>query len=103
MPKRFGGGGIVDVRVAGWTLSPWKRLFDALLAGTGLLLSLPLWLAISVAILLEDGWPVLYTQERVGLGGRVFRLYKFRSMVRDAERLTGAVLAGADDPRVTRV
>ncbi len=93
----------MDVRVATWALSPWKRLFDALLAGAGLLLSVPLWLAISAAILLEDGWPVLYVQERVGRGGRVFRLYKFRSMVRDAERHTGAVLAGANDPRVTRV
>lgn len=96
-------GEAVDLKLSSWTLSPWKRLFDVLLAGAGLLLSLPLWPVISAAILLEDGWPVLYVQERVGRGGRVFRLYKFRSMVRDAERHTGAVLAGERDPRVTRV
>lgn len=80
-----------------------KRAFDASLAGTGLLLSLPLWAAIAAAIKLEDGGPVFYGQERVGQGGRVFRVLKFRSMVPDAEAVVGAVQASEVDPRVTRV
>jgi lipopolysaccharide/colanic/teichoic acid biosynthesis glycosyltransferase len=60
-------------------------------------------LIIAIAIRLEDGGPVFFRQERVGQHGRVFLVYKFRSMVPDAERTTGAVQATANDPRVTRV
>ncbi len=80
-----------------------KRLFDLALSGLGLVLSSPLWLAIALAVKLEDGGPVFFTQERVGYRGRVFRAMKFRSMVPDAERRTGPVQAIAGDPRVTRV
>jgi lipopolysaccharide/colanic/teichoic acid biosynthesis glycosyltransferase len=80
-----------------------KRVFDCALAGTGLLLSAPLWALLAIAIKLEDGGPVLYRQERVGLRGRVFDALKFRSMVPDAEALTGPVQASEHDPRVTRV
>lgn len=82
---------------------PAKRALDVLLSGVCLLLSLPFWVAISVSILLDDGWPVLYRQTRVGQGGRVFTAYKFRSMAKHAEAMTGAVLAVKDDPRITRV
>ena len=80
-----------------------KRLFDATLAGTGLLVSAPLWALIAAAIKLHDGGAVFFSQERVGHGGRVFRALKFRSMRPDAEALAGALQATADDPRVTRV
>lgn len=80
-----------------------KRLLDIVVSGVALLLSLPFWAAIGAAILLDDGWPVLYPQRRVGRGGRVFWAYKFRSMVKDAERDTGAVLATESDPRITRI
>ena len=80
-----------------------KRAFDAALAGLGLLLSAPLWALFAAAIKLEDGGPVFFTQERVGLGGRGFTALKFRSMRPDAEALTGAVQATAHDPRVTRI
>jgi lipopolysaccharide/colanic/teichoic acid biosynthesis glycosyltransferase len=79
-----------------------KRAVDVLLAGAGLLLSMPLWLLIAIAIKLDDGGPVFYGQERVGRGGRRFRVLKFRSMVVDAER-AGALQATANDPRTTRV
>jgi len=79
-----------------------KRALDILLAGTGLIGSSPLWLLLAAVIKLEDGGPVFYSQERVGEGGRVFRAYKFRSMIPDAERGTGAIQATADDPRITR-
>lgn len=80
-----------------------KRAFDVLLSGTGLLLSLPAWIAFAVAIRLEDGGPVLFRQGRLGRGGRPFTMLKFRSMVPDAEVGTGPVWATEDDPRVTRV
>ena len=80
-----------------------KRLFDLVVAGTGLLVLSPIALLIGIAIKLDDGGPVLFRQDRVGLGGRVFPAFKFRSMVVDAERHTGAVQATAGDPRVTRV
>jgi lipopolysaccharide/colanic/teichoic acid biosynthesis glycosyltransferase len=80
-----------------------KRAFDCVLAGVGLLLSAPLWALLAIAIKIEDGGPVLYRQERVGLGGRAFDALKFRSMVPDAEARTGPVQASEHDPRVTRV
>ncbi len=80
-----------------------KRLFDMGLSCLGLIISIPLWIIIPLAIKAEDGGPVFYFQERVGKGGRVFRLLKFRSMIVDAEKETGAVQATPDDPRVLRV
>jgi lipopolysaccharide/colanic/teichoic acid biosynthesis glycosyltransferase len=80
-----------------------KRLFDATLAGSGIILSSPLWVVIPLAIKLEDGGPVLFPQDRVGKNGRVFKALKFRSMRPDAEALTGPVQATEDDPRITRV
>jgi lipopolysaccharide/colanic/teichoic acid biosynthesis glycosyltransferase len=58
---------------------------------------------IALAVKVEDGGPVLFPQDRVGLNGRVFRALKFRSMVPDAEAETGPVQAREHDPRVTRV
>jgi lipopolysaccharide/colanic/teichoic acid biosynthesis glycosyltransferase len=80
-----------------------KRAFDLALSSLGLVASSPLWALIAAAIRLEDGGDVFFPQERVGRGGRVFTAWKFRSMVPDAERHTGAVQATANDPRVTRV
>jgi lipopolysaccharide/colanic/teichoic acid biosynthesis glycosyltransferase len=80
-----------------------KRAFDAALAGTGLILSAPLWAVFAAAIKLEDGGPVFFRQERVGLGGRSFDALKFRSMRPDAEASTGAIQASERDPRVTRI
>ena len=80
-----------------------KRTFDCALSGVGLFISAPLWALIALAIKSEDGGPVLYRQQRVGLGGRVFDALKFRSMVPDAESKTGPVQAAENDLRVTRV
>jgi lipopolysaccharide/colanic/teichoic acid biosynthesis glycosyltransferase len=79
-----------------------KRAFDVTLSGVGLLVSIPLWLLIAAAIKIEDGGPVLFVQDRVGLGGSTFRALKFRSMVPHASRLPPRQ-AGEDDPRITRV
>lgn len=80
-----------------------KRLFDILLASFGLIVSSPLWLLISLLVKLEDGGPVFYPQDRVGLNGRVFKALKFRSMVPDAEARTGPVQAAEHDPRITKI
>jgi len=80
-----------------------KRLFDMALSAAGLMVSSPLWIVIPAAIKVEDRGPVFFSQERVGLDGRVFKALKFRSMRPDAEASTGPVQAMANDPRVTRV
>ncbi len=80
-----------------------KRTLDVLLAGTGLLVSAPLWLIIAAAIKLESPGPVLFGQPRVGERGRIFEALKFRSMIDEAEKATGPVQAAERDPRVTRV
>jgi len=80
-----------------------KRPFDLALSAFGILLSSPLWLIFGSLIWLEDRGPVFYTQEREGIGGRVFKAYKFRSMIKDAEQDGTPVQAEKDDPRVTPI
>jgi lipopolysaccharide/colanic/teichoic acid biosynthesis glycosyltransferase len=80
-----------------------KRGFDVTLSSVGLLISSSLWLLIAILVKREDGGPVFYTQTRTGRNGVPFRVLKFRSMVVDAERKTGAVWATQNDPRVTRI
>jgi len=80
-----------------------KRLLDVTLSGVGLLVSSPLWATLAVIVKAADGGPVFFSQERVGEGGRVFRAWKFRSMIPDAEKHVGAVQATENDPRVTPI
>ena len=83
----------------------FKRIFDVLLALGSLVLFAPVMLIIYVLIKKEDpDGDVIYAQERVGLNGKPFKLYKFRSMHMDAEALnTPQLYAGEDDPRLTKV
>jgi lipopolysaccharide/colanic/teichoic acid biosynthesis glycosyltransferase len=80
-----------------------KRILDVLLAGSGLVVSAPLWILIAAAIKAESRGPVFFTQPRVGERGRIFATLKFRSMVVDAERDVGPIQAAEHDTRVTRV
>jgi len=80
-----------------------KRVFDLVLSVTGFILSLPLWFIFVFAIWIEDGGSVFYSQERAGLGLRVFKSLKFRSMMRDAEKGIGPQQAKMNDPRITRI
>ena len=80
-----------------------KRALDLALSGAGLALSSPIWLVIAGLIKLEDGGAVFFSQERVGIGGAPFVVWKFRSMVPDAEAGVGAIRSGTHDPRVTRL
>ena len=80
-----------------------KRTLDIILSGVMLFLSVPVFLPIAVAIKLEDGGPVFYRQERWGRGGIRFGVYKFRTMVPDADRKFGLIQAVENDQRITRI
>jgi exopolysaccharide biosynthesis polyprenyl glycosylphosphotransferase len=80
-----------------------KRAFDIAGSFFGLLILSPLFAVVAVLIKLDSGGPVFYRQERVGRDGKIFRVFKFRTMRNDAERRTGPVWAKEDDPRRTRI
>ena len=79
-----------------------KRVMDLVISSVGLLITSPFFIFIALAIKLDDGGPVFYKQERLTRGAKVFFIYKFRSMIVDAER-SGARLAGKQDDRITSV
>ena len=80
-----------------------KRAMDIILCSIAMIVAAPIMLIVAVAIKLEDGGPVFYKQYRMTRGGREFAILKFRSMIVDAEKYAGAVLATGDDPRITKV
>ena len=96
-----------DPVIAEFRRDRYKRGFDLTIIAFAHLLFFPVvllvWTLIPLAIWLEDRGPIFHTQRRAGKGGRVFQLFKFRSMVENAESSTGAIWAGDDDPRITRV
>jgi lipopolysaccharide/colanic/teichoic acid biosynthesis glycosyltransferase len=79
-----------------------KRLFDILVACVGLVMLLPFFLVVSVLIKLDSDGPVFFRGVRTGRFGRPFRIFKFRTMIKDADKLGGGS-TGRDDPRITRV
>ena len=83
--------------------SKFKRIFDVLLSLAGLLFFSPIFIMIMIAIWLEDGRPFFYSQERVGRQGRVFNLFKFRSMIKNAEAISGPILSCEKDNRITKL
>jgi sugar transferase (PEP-CTERM system associated) len=91
----------------GFRASRWtrfiKRMLDLSLALIGLLLAFPLMVLIALVVKLDSAGSALYSQERVGENGRVFKIYKFRSMRNDAEQAGTPIWARDADPRVTRV
>jgi exopolysaccharide biosynthesis polyprenyl glycosylphosphotransferase len=88
-----------------------KRSIDILGALVGLLLTALIWLPVAIAIKLDSPGPVLYSQQRYGLGGKPFMIWKFRSMVHNADALKatvanqaqGLIFKNESDPRITRV
>lgn len=80
-----------------------KRSIDLVASLVGLVLALPLMAITALLVALDSPGPVIFKQTRVTQEGRFFTMYKFRTMVYDAERLTGPVMATAEDPRTTRV
>jgi lipopolysaccharide/colanic/teichoic acid biosynthesis glycosyltransferase len=78
-----------------------KPLLDYLVSVIGLLILTPVFIVVGIVTKLTSQGPVFYTQERVGKGGRLFEIIKFRTMYVDAELKTGPVWADRDDPRIT--
>jgi sugar transferase (PEP-CTERM system associated) len=78
-----------------------QNIYSLFLGLLGLLLTLPVTLLVFLLVKLTSPGPALYRQQRVGLNGHIFTVYKFRSMYVDAEARTGAVWAKKDDPRIT--
>ena len=94
---------LVSALAAGQSDSPAKRLVDVLVGSLALLVTLPLFALIAVAIRLDSPGPVFFVQERLGRLRAPFSCLKFRTMRHDAEHATGPVWALPDDPRITRV
>ena len=80
-----------------------KRIFDILFSCVGLVVFSPFWLLISLAIKLGSSGPVLFEQQRLGLRGRIFMMYKFRTMIDGAEDMEEGLFNYQDDVRVTSV
>ncbi|MCM8775340.1 MAG: sugar transferase [Candidatus Omnitrophica bacterium] len=88
--------------ITSWRLMV-KRLLDISVSTLGLIVFSPVMAVTAIAIKLDSPGPVIFRQSRVGMKGRQFFMYKFRTMHEDAEAATGPVWASQNDPRVTRV
>jgi len=88
-----------NLRIA-WAI---KRALDIALSAMALIVLSPLCLIIAVLIVIDSEWPPLFVQIRVGRNGRQFRLYKFRTMVVNADKIGAGLFFEQDDPRFTRV
>lgn len=80
-----------------------KRLFDILLSGIAIVLLSPLWLIVAILVKMDSEGPILFRQGRRTKNGRVFQMYKYRSMVVNAESMGAGLFNYADDPRVTKM
>lgn len=80
-----------------------KRFLDIFISVSGLLILWPVMLAVAIAIMIESGDEVIFKQERIGKDGKVFKLYKFRSMIKNAEHTGTGVYSYKGDSRVTKV
>jgi lipopolysaccharide/colanic/teichoic acid biosynthesis glycosyltransferase len=78
------------------------RCFDVVCATAGLLVFWPVLLLVALLILIFDGWPVFFRQTRMGLGGRLFRIWKFRTMKPETPGQQGPLVTAAGDHRITR-
>jgi lipopolysaccharide/colanic/teichoic acid biosynthesis glycosyltransferase len=79
-----------------------KRALDILIAAVGLMVLSPIFLVVAILIKFDSRGPALFRQERVGKGFKPFRIYKFRTMVKDAAQIGSSITCG-DDPRITRI
>jgi len=95
IPRKVPAGAIVEY--------PLKRVCDCVFASLALLVSFPLWIVFAMAIKVEDGGPIFYRQKRWGKDKTPIEVYKFRTMVVDADAQFGGIQAEEHDPRVTRV
>ena len=91
------------VRFARKSFLKIKSLSDILLATFGLMISLPIFIIVGIMIKISSKGPIVYRQNRIGLNGKIFKIYKLRTMRIDAEKSTGAVWAKKNDPRITKL
>jgi exopolysaccharide biosynthesis polyprenyl glycosylphosphotransferase len=97
------GAPLIDLKtglIPDWQLN-LKRLVDVVTAVVGMVVLSPLYLVAAIRVRMSSPGPIIYSQERIGYKGKPFRLFKFRSMVRDAER-NGPQLSSDHDPRITK-
>lgn len=99
--------GIPFIKIKGVPITTWgsmlKRMFDFIFSLFVLIIFSPLMIILSIIIKASSRGPVIYKQERIGLNGEIFSVYKFRTMLVDAEKETGPVWATKDDRRTTRI
>jgi len=102
--KEFSGLPMItrNVQPQSFFYSTGKRIVDIAFAGIGILVISPFWLIIPLLIKKEDGGPALFSQERVGLNGKKFKIYKFRSMKIDAPKYANCPTVHSD-PRITKI
>ncbi len=95
------------VDVGGSTMSEGgkniKRVMDIVVSAVMMILLLPVYIVVSILVKLDSHGPIIFSQERVGYHNKTFKIYKFRSMVADAERDNKPQLSSSDDPRITRL
>jgi lipopolysaccharide/colanic/teichoic acid biosynthesis glycosyltransferase len=80
-----------------------KRVIDIFVSLIALTVFSPVIIIVSLSIILDSGRPVFFLQDRVGVNGKTFKTIKFRTMIKDADKYTGLVLAYENDPRITKV
>jgi lipopolysaccharide/colanic/teichoic acid biosynthesis glycosyltransferase len=80
----------------------YKRIFDTAVSLILVVVTSPVWVGATIAIWLESGFPILYKHDRVGKSGDKFKMYKFRSMIEDADQM-GPQVTSENDRRITRV
>jgi len=80
-----------------------KRFFDIFFSVIGIIILFPVMLVIAAAIKLDSKGPVIYKQDRLGKNGRIFKIYKFRTMIENAEKMGSGLFTFENDPRITKV
>ncbi len=93
----------VNFQESNWSSSGMKRFFDFLLSFFLILVLSPFFILIGLMIMLSSKGPIIYSQERLGFKGIPYRIYKFRSMIVNAEEKSGPVWTSEDDPRITSI
>lgn len=96
---------LLNISTIGLTIEQraMKRILDILVASCGLLVTAPIMLIVAIIMKLSDGGNIFYGQERLTIRKKKFKVLKFRTMVMNAESLTGPVLSGENDPRITKI
>jgi exopolysaccharide biosynthesis polyprenyl glycosylphosphotransferase len=101
--EQISGLPLIDVNFqhSKWSRSGMKRMVDFLMSFILLISLFPIFILIGIIIKINSKGPIIYSQERLGYNGQPFNIYKFRSMVADAEQESGPVWTLDDDPRIT--